>query len=334
MSELLYSFVIPVYNRPFEVEELLSSFTKLEGQIPFEIIIVEDGSDADSEKVVQAFKQRLNIRYFKKANSGPGDSRNFGMARAQADYFIILDSDVILHPKYLIEVDAFLKINRVDCFGGPDGATDQFTPLQQAINFSMTSLWTTGGVRGHNKNKDFQPRSFNMGISKAAFFKTGGFGRIHPGEDPDLVFRLWDSGFKTTFIQNALVYHKRRISWKLFIKQVYKFGSVRPILNRWHPVYKKMTFWFPSLFLLGALGAIGLMMQGINYLMYLYLLYFFLVFTNAIVTTKSVKISVLSLYAVLLQFFGYGYGFLRSSFYLSLYSNRPAEELFPNLFFK
>jgi len=194
--QLKYSFIIPVYNRPEEIRELLQSMSSLEFSRPFEIIIIEDGSTVPAKTVVEQYNDLLNINYLSKENSGPGDSRNYGMNRAQGDYFLILDSDVILPQEYLKEVDKFLSVNFFDFFGGPDGAHPNFSDLQKAINYSMTSLFTTGGIRG-NKNAvgRFQPRSFNMGLSKNAFEASGGFGTIHPGEDPDLTLRLWSLGF-------------------------------------------------------------------------------------------------------------------------------------------
>jgi len=198
---LQYSFIIPVYNRPDEIQELLESFQALDGQMDFEIVIIEDGSTKTSKTIAEAFQKTLNISYFFKDNSGPGDSRNFGMAHAKGNYFIILDSDCILPKHYLKAVEQSLKTEFVDCFGGPDAAHESFSNLQKAINFSMTSVITTGGIRG-NKNSvgKFQPRSFNMGLSKKAFQESKGFGRIHPGEDPDLSIRLWNLGYQTKLI--------------------------------------------------------------------------------------------------------------------------------------
>ena len=213
------SFIIPVYNRPDEVEELLESFVNLEGKQDFEIVIIEDGSTISSKAIAEDFSDKLNISYYFKENSGPGDSRNYGMKLAKGTYFIILDSDCILPKNYLNEVLKSLNKNYVDCFGGPDAAHSSFTNLQKAINFSMTSFITTGGIRGRKSSVNkFQPRSFNMGLSKDAFIATEGFGRIHPGEDPDLSIRLAKLNFKTKLIPEAYVYHKRRISWAKFYK--------------------------------------------------------------------------------------------------------------------
>lgn len=332
--KLHFSFIIPVYNRPTEIEELLESFTKLEGSIEYEIVIVEDGSSIASDTVVKRYDKQLNISYYFKPNSGPGDSRNYGMQKAKGNYFIILDSDCLLPPNYLIEATKSLNLNYVDCFGGPDKAHHSFSKLQKAIDFSMTSVITTGGIRGNKKSlSKFQPRSFNMGLSKKAFQATNGFGNIHPGEDPDLSIRLWDLGFETALIPEAYVYHKRRISWSKFYKQVHKFGSVRPILNSWHPQTKKLTYWFPAVFCLGVILAFVLAMYKYYLPLGLVAGYYVLLFTSALLKTKSIIIAFQVLLAVTIQFFGYGYGFLKSTLLLKIKSN-PPQELFPHLFFK
>ncbi|WP_303318987.1 glycosyltransferase [Flavivirga abyssicola] len=332
--QLQFSFIIPVYNRPDEIEELLQSFEGLQGHMPFEIVIVEDGSTIASKEVVNAYKDKLEISYFFKENSGPGDSRNFGMQNAKGNYFIILDSDCILPKNYLVEVVKSLEKNYVDCFGGPDAAHSSFTNLQKAINFSMTSFITTGGIRGNKKSVDtFQPRSFNMGLSKEAFIASKGFGRIHPGEDPDLSIRLWNLGFKTKLIPEAFVYHKRRISWSKFYTQVHKFGLVRPILNTWHPSTKKMTYWFPTIFCIGFLMSVLLIFFNFKWALIGYMLYFVVAVVLALITTRSISVSILSLVAIIIQFFGYGYGFLKSTVVVSVLNKKP-EIYFPKLFFK
>lgn len=334
MKGHLFSFIIPVFNRPDEIKELLESFTKLEGDIPFQIVIVEDGSTETSKTIVNCYSSQLDIAYFFKENSGPGDSRNFGMQNAKGDYFIILDSDVILPASYLLEVSHFLNKNYFDCFGGPDAAHESFSNLQKAINFAMTSFITTGGIRGKKQSvENFQPRSFNMGLSKKAFKDSGGFGKIHPGEDPDLSLRLHKLGYKTTLIENAFVYHKRRISWSKFYKQVHKFGMVRPILNQWHPNSKSVVYWFPTLFLVGLLVALGLLFIGVKLPIYAYVFYFALAFVLALVTTKNISVAAQSIIAILIQFLGYGYGFFKSTITLSILRKKP-KEAFPNLFFR
>ncbi len=329
-----FSIVVPVYNRPEEVRELLESIHQQDFQKDIEVVIVEDGSTERSEDVVEKFQGKLNISYYFKENSGPGDSRNFGMQKAKGNYFIILDSDCILPKQYLTEVDKELTRGFVHCFGGPDAADASFTTVQKAINYVMTSFLTTGGIRGGEKAVGkFQPRSFNMGISKDAFEKAGGFGRIHPGEDPDLTFRIWKAGFETRLFPKAFVYHKRRIDWNKFYIQVNKFGMVRPILNKWHPGTAKATYWFPTLFMFGLCVAIILAMVGLWLPLMLYVFYFSILFLDALIRNKDLKVAIFTIYAALTQFTGYGIGFFKSTMLLN-FSNKEAEELFPKLFFK
>lgn len=333
---LFLSIIIPVYNRPEEVHELLESFLHQTYQDIYEILIVEDGSDRKSDEVVKEFTGKLPLHYFSKENTGPGDSRNFGMSRANGNYFVLLDSDCIVPNNYLSAIAKSLNHSYVDCFGGPDTAHASFSNIQKAINYAMTSWLTTGGIRGHkNARENFQPRSFNMGLSKEAFEKSGGFGNIHPGEDPDLSLRLRALGMKTKLIPEAVVFHKRRINFKKFYQQVRKFGMVRPILNKWHPSTSKITYWFPSVF------CIGLVVMGIllfvkkpwgMYILGLYTAYIVLLFLDASLKNRSLVIGLMGVLAVLVQFVGYGSGFLKSII-LTTFSKKEPQLLFPNLFF-
>ncbi len=328
------SFIIPVYNRPQEIEELLESFLKVTGNEHFEIVIVEDGSTISSKKVVDQYRKSLHISYFEKPNSGPGDSRNFGMRKAKGNYFIILDSDCLLPSHYFETVKEHLQYHYTDCFGGADAAHESFSPLQKAINFTMTSVLTTGGIRGKKRSvQKFEPRSFNMGISKKAFEQTGGFSKIHPGEDPDLSQRIIKAGFETQFIPNAFVYHKRRISWSKFHKQVSKFGLVRPILNTWHPTSKKITFWFPTLFIVFTIASVILGVAWSYIVLFPLLGYLLVLFTVSSVGNKSIYIGLLTIIAVFIQFFGYGWSYLKSTFYVQWLGKDP-KVVFPQLFFK
>ncbi|OXA73562.1 glycosyl transferase family 2, partial [Flavobacterium columnare NBRC 100251 = ATCC 23463] len=302
---------------------------------PFEIIIVEDGSTIPCEHIVDKYRAELNLTYYLKYNSGPGDSRNFGMQYAKGNYYIILDSDCILPPQYLLEVEKSLSEKYVDCFGGPDDMLSTFTPIQKAINFAMTSVLTTGGIRGASeKIGKFQPRSFNMGISKKAFEASKGFSNIHPGEDPDLSIRLWKMGFETKLIPSAFVYHKRRIDWEKFYIQVNKFGKVRPILNKWYPEHAKPTFFLPSLFVLGFFTGILLSFLFLfDWLLKLYFLYTVAIFLVSTYKNKNLKVGLYSIIAVWRQFFGYGMGFIESYYKINILKKMP-EEAFPELFFK
>ena len=331
---MLFSLIIPVYNRPDEVDELLESLSQSDYNEEFEIVIVEDGSSLRCEDVVRKYEDKLNISYYFKENSGPGDSRNYGMRKAKGDYFIIFDSDCIIPKQYLTEVDKALKQNYVDCFGGPDKALDSFSDIQKAINFAMTSFLTTGGIRGGSEKIDkFQPRSFNMGLSRKAFEASKGFGNIHPGEDPDLSIRLWNLGFETKLFSKAFVYHKRRIDWDKFSIQVNKFGKARPILNSWYPQYNKLTFFFPSVFIIGFAVAIVLLIFNQDLLLKLYFIYFLILFLVSTFQNRSLKIGYLSLIAVWKQFYGYGMGFIKSYVKIIILKQKP-QEAFPELFFK
>lgn len=330
----ILSIIVPVYNRPEEIQELLESLVEQDFKESYEIVIVEDGSIKSSEEVVKSFQESLQISYYFKENTGPGDSRNYGMQNAKGNYYIILDSDCILPKQYLSEVKKELQTDFVHCFGGPDAAHESFTTVQKAINYVMTSFFTTGGIRGGGKSVGkFQPRSFNMGISKEAFSKVGGFGQIHPGEDPDLTFRIWKAGYATRLFPKAFVYHKRRIDWNKFYIQVNKFGMVRPILNKWHKGTAKLTYWFPTLFILGLFASVLMALGGIILPLAIVIAYFLLLFLDASIKNKSIKVALLAIFAALTQFTGYGIGFLKSTILVN-FSKKEPETLFPKLFFK
>lgn len=335
--ELSFSFIIPVYNRPQEVRELFESIRAIEADVPFEVVLVEDGSTEDAAAVVAEFEKAIPITYLPKQNTGPGPSRNYGMQRARGNYFIILDSDCVLPPQYLRVVNKSLQDQFVDCYGGPDTVHEDFSPVQKAINYAMTSVLTTGGIRGGLKRlKGFEPRSFNMGLSRKAFEDSGGFGNIHPGEDPDLSIRLRNKGYSTKLIPEAYVYHKRRINFKAFYRQMRKFGMVRPILNKWHPQTRKITYWFPTCFIAGlALSLLVLFTTPapLGYLLAgMYLIYFLALFADAWRRNRSPVVALMAIAAVVVQFTAYGIGFLKSTF-LVTFSRREPRDLFPELFY-
>jgi glycosyltransferase involved in cell wall biosynthesis len=328
-----FSVIIPVYNRPDEMEELLNSLQRQDYDNTFEIVVIEDGSTVRSDEVIKKYTDKLEISYYFKENTGPGDSRNYGMNKAKGDYFIIFDSDCIIPQHYLGVIDRELKTEMVDFFGGPDNALESFSDVQKAINFSMTSILTTGGVRGGTeKVNKFQPRSFNMGISKKAFLASGGFGNIHPGEDPDLTIRLWNLGFKSRLISEAFVYHKRRIDWDKFALQTLKFGKARPILNSWHPNYSKLTYFFPSVFVIGFYISLLMLLFVKDFLFKLYCIYLLLIFISSSIQNRSISVGFLSMIATWIQFKNYGFGFLISFIRISLLKQKP-QEAFPELFF-
>ena len=314
--KLSFSIIIPVYNRPNEIDELLASLTKQDFSDDFEVLIIEDGSTQKSDLIVENYKNQLNLNYFFKENSGAGASRNFGMQNASGNYFIILDSDVIVPKQYLFEVKNGLEKNYTAAFGGPDAAHSSFTHLQKAINYSMTSILTTGGIRGKKQAVGkFQPRSFNFGLSKIAFEKTQGFSRMKNGEDIDLTFRLWENQFETQLIEKAFVYHKRRSSIKQFFKQTYGFGTARPILNKKYPNTSKLTYWFPSLFIVGFDISVVLAIFGFHQSLCMYGFYFLLIYLDSLIQNKNLQVAVLSIATSFTQFLGYGLGFLESQFF-------------------
>lgn len=329
-----YTFIVPVFNRPNEVEELLFSLCQQTVDFAFEVTLIEDGSTQTAEEVVERFSSKLNINYLTKPNTGPGDSRNFGMSQANGNFFIILDSDVILPPDYLSNVHNFLTNSHIQCFGGPDIAHASFSNLQKAIDYCMTSFFTTGGIRGHKKNiQNYEPRSFNMGISKNLFLKTKGFTNIHPGEDPDLSIRIQQLGYATVFLPKAGVFHKRRITWSNFFQQVYKFGLVRPILFKKHPKTIRLSYFFPSLFTVSLLFSILLVFFNFSVLSFVFIVYFVLLFIDSFRRYFSFQISFYVLIASCIQFFGYGLGFMKSIFFIHICNKKPTV-VFPYLFYK
>ncbi len=330
--DLQFSILIPVYNRPQELEELLDSITKQTYTRKFQVLVIEDGSIQSSEAIVEKYQNELELAYFTKENTGPGLSRNFGMQRATGNYFIILDSDCILPKQYIQEVSNALTDNYTDAFGGPDAAHKSFTAIQKAINHAMTSMLTTGGIRGKKIGVNtFQPRSFNMGISKKAFQKTKGFGSQRFGEDIDLSLRLWKHDFKSQLILKAFVYHKRRTSLKQFFKQIFNFGAARPILNQQHPNTSKITYWFPSLFSVGLVFSILLLFISIPYFLWFYGVYFGVIFIDSFIQNKNILVAGLSSIMTLVQFLGYGLGFLRSIFRLHMFG-KSKSATFPEMF--
>lgn len=312
MTSPKYSIVIPVYNRPQEVEELLESLTK-QVYKNFEVLVVEDGSTITCEKVFEKYVGKLTISYFFKPNTGPGPSRNFGFEKAKGEYLVVFDSDCIIPPQYLEEIELFLKQSPLDAWGGSDRAHTDFTSVQRAMGYTMSSVLTTGGIRG-GKSKDFQPRSFNMGISKAVFQKSGGFKFDRFAEDIEFSIRMKKAGFKIGLIPEAYVYHKRRADFRQFYHQVYNFGRGRVLVGKVHPEGIKITHWFPSLFLLGFVFSVLFLPLSPNLgLLFIggYGLYFLIIGVHAYLANGSIEVALLSMPAAAIQLMGYGAGFLR-----------------------
>lgn len=326
------SIVVAIFNRKDELFELLNSLIAQTDK-DFEVIIVDDGSFVDLLPTVETFKEMLNIQYFKKANSGPGLSRNYGANRAKNDWLVFVDSDVIVEKDYIENIKKNLEKTNCAAFGGADKAHKGFNLLQKAISYSMTSVFTTGGIRGSKKAVTrFQPRSFNMGVNKEIFLKIGGFSEMRIGEDPDLSMTIWENGYQTAFFDDIGVYHKRRTDLGKFSKQVYQFGCARPILNQRHPNYVKPTFWFPTLFLLGYVAGIleyFLLQKG--FVLACYGFYTLVIFLHALYLTKNIAIAAQAIITTYIQMFSYGYGFLESWVKLNVLKMKP-EEAFPKHF--
>lgn len=306
---MFFSLIIPVYNRPQELEELLQSLA-LQSKKNFEVIVVEDGSTVPADKVVDQYKDILDIKYFTKSNSGPGQTRNFGAERACGDYFIVLDSDCIIPPAYIAEIEKELMESPCEAWGGPDKAHDSFTDVQKAINYSMTSFFTTGGIRGGKKKLDkFYPRSFNMGIKADMYRSLSGFSPMRFGEDIDFSIRLYQNKARVRLFPEAWVFHKRRVDFRKFFKQVYNFGIARINLEKRHPGSMKIVHLLPAVFTLGVIFLLLLSLFSAWFMLPL-LLYCLMIFADASIKEKSVKIGAIAVVASFIQLIGYGSGFL------------------------
>ena len=304
-----YSLIIPVYNRPDEVDELLESLTRQHFQ-DFEVLVVEDGSSVPCESVVDRYATSLNIHYLKKANSGPGQTRNFGAERSRGEYLLILDSDCVLPPNYLDAIEAELQKEPADAFGGPDRAHESFTRVQKAINYAMTSFFTTGGIRGGKKKMDkFYPRSFNMGIRREVYQDLGGFSKMRFGEDIDFSIRIFKAGYRCRLFPDAWVWHKRRTDWRKFFKQVYNSGIARINLYKKYPESLKLVHILPAVFTLGVC-AILLLSLVCPWSLLLLFVFVLVILIDASIQNKSLFIGVLSVIAAFIQLIGYGTGFL------------------------
>lgn len=306
---MYYSIIIPVFNRPEEIEELMETLCRQTCK-GFEVVVVEDGSTVACKHIIEKYVGKLRVDYYMKPNSGPGLSRNYGAARSKGDYLIFLDSDCLLPETYLQEIDNELYAKLVDLFGGADKAEHSFTNIQKAINYSMTSFFTTGGIRGGKKKLDkFFPRSFNMGVRREAFEDVGGFGEMRFGEDIDFSMRMMKKGYGCRYFPEAWVYHKRRTDLKKFFKQVYNSGIARVGLYRKYPESLKWVHWLPALF---TIGLVVLLIGSLVCWEWLLPLFAFMlvVLVDASVRTKSLSIGVLSVASSLVQLTAYGSGFL------------------------
>ena len=328
-AHMKYSIIVPVYNRPDEVDELLRSLT---GQTmkDFEVLIVEDGSQRDCREVVEKYKPQLNLKYFAKPNSGPGQSRNYGAQRAQGDMLIVLDSDVVLPQGYMKAVDDEMRRQPAVAFGGPDASHPSFTNVQKAISYSMTSFFTTGGIRGGKKKLDkFYPRSFNMGIRRDVYQQLGGFSKMRFGEDIDFSYRIVEAGHQPRLFADAWVWHRRRTDFRKFFRQVYNSGIARINLEKRHPGTLKLVHLLPAVFTIGVIALVLVSAVGRALMHYdapnwrtwywvcalpwiPILLYSLVIFIDSALKNKSLRVGLLSVPAAFVQLMGYGFGFIES----------------------
>ena len=348
-----YSFVIPVYNRPDETDELLESLAQ-QTLRDFEVLVVEDGSQITCQQVVQKHAAQMPIKYFCKPNSGPGQTRNYGAERSQGEYLIFLDSDCVLPPGYLEAEEKELSASPCDAFGGPDRSHPSFTPVQKAISYSMTSFFTTGGIRGGKKKLDkFYPRSFNMGISASLYRKLGGFSKMRFGEDIDLSIRIFQSGARCRLFPQAWVWHKRRTDLRKFFRQVHNSGIARINLYKKYPSSLKLVHLLPALFTLGMGFLLLMMVVGLllgllsqsarwgmigwemSFLSLLFpVLYSLLICADSTGENHSLRVGMLSVMASFVQLIGYGTGFLRAWWLRCVCGRNEEMQAFRETFYK
>lgn len=312
-----YSIIIPVYNRPQEVDELLTSLAS-QTYTNFEVIIVEDGSEEPCKLMAEKYKEQISITYYFKENEGQGFARNYGFERAKGDYLIVFDSDCLIPTNYLEVVEKEIASNNLDAFGGPDKEHQSFTSVQKAISYSMTSPFTTGGIRGNKKHTGtFHPRSFNMGISKEVYAKTQGYKITRMGEDIEFSIRIIENGFKVGLISEAFVYHKRRTNLSQFFKQLHFFGRARINISRFYPNELKLVHIFPAIFLLGliALPMVYFVFPPVFVLgVSLLTAFYFLILIHSTITQKSLWIGLVAILTSTIQLVAYGVGFISEGF--------------------
>ena len=324
--KMLFSIIIPLYNRPQEIRELLQTLTQ-QTYTHFEVLVIEDGSTHPAKEIVESFSDLLDIHYFFKPNEGQGFTRNYGFERANGDYFVIFDSDCLIPHNYLEVVNQEIIANNLDAYGGPDAAHNSFTPVQKAISYAMTSIFTTGGIRGKSKNAggQFHPRSFNMGISRKVWEKVGGFIITRMGEDILYSIKIHEAGFKIGLIEEAIVYHKRRTSFLQFWKQLHFFGRARINIYTYYPAQLKAVHYFPALFT----GFVGFVILAnvlgfdiANICNLFFSVYLMLIFFDSWQKNKSLKVAFLSIFASLIQLCAYGFGFIQDFVKKIIFNNR------------
>ena len=298
-----FSIIIPVYNRPDEVADLLDSLEKQTVR-NFEVVLVEDGSTVPCrQQADKALGRGLNVKYFAKDNEGRSIARNYGMERASGSYFVFFDSDCVIPPSYFETLARALSATPLDCFGGPDAAHESFSDTQKAINFAMTSFLTTGGIRGGKVQLEkFVPRTFNMGFSRRVYEQVGGFREMF-SEDIDMSTRIRRDGFSIGLLRDVPVWHKRRGNLGKFFRQVYVFGMSRITLHLLYPGSLKLVHTLPAVFVAGCVAL--LLPLGV---------WLAAIFTAALIQSRSLRVAFLAVPASCIQLWGYGLGFIKAFF--------------------
>ncbi|MBM4179091.1 MAG: glycosyltransferase [Ignavibacteria bacterium] len=331
-----YSIIVAVFNRPDELRELLESLTA-QTFTDFEVVIVEDGSTVSSKSVCHEYSGRLDLSYFTKDNSGPGPSRNYGCRRASGDYFMFIDSDCTVPPHYMRAIDDAVTAGNIDAFGGPDREHESFTPTQKAISYAMTSLLTTGGIRGGKKRVGgaFHPRSFNMGISRDVFNETDGFSKMRFGEDVEFSIRMMEGGYNVQLIPDAWVYHKRRTDFKKFFKQIHNSGIARINITLRHPSTLKLTHFFPAAFVMLLLVSTYMWLtQEHGWVAMMFpALYTLGIFVESTIKYGSPLLGLRCIVASYVQLVSYGTGFMRGIIWRIIF-NKPEQGAFEKTFYK
>jgi glycosyltransferase involved in cell wall biosynthesis len=311
---MFFSIIIPLYNRPQEINELLATLA-VQTYTQFEVLVIEDGSKLQAKEIVEGYSDQLDISYYYKENAGQGFARNYGFERAKGDYFVIFDSDCLIPADYLEIVKDYLFEYDLDAYGGPDAAHESFTDVQKAISYGMTSVFTTGGIRGNKKHVgQFHPRSFNMGVSHEAWEKVGGFKITRLGEDIEYSIRIHEAGFKIGLIPGAKVFHKRRTSLLQFYKQIHFFGRARINIYKHFPAELKLVHFFPAVFTLGIITVLllNIFYPPLAYIGNVFLLvYFMLIFFHSLILNRSLKVAFLSIISSFIQLTAYGLGFIQ-----------------------
>lgn len=307
----MYSIIIPVYNRPDEIEDLLASLAAQTCR-NFEVVVVEDGSTVPCREVIEKYAQTIPVKYFFKPNEGRSIARNYGMEHAEGDCFIFFDSDCVIPADYFEKLERMSAEEPFDCFGGPDAADASFTPVQKAINHAMTSFLTTGGIRGGKvRLEKFAPRTFNMGFTRKVYDKVGGFREMF-SEDIDMSTRIRLAGFSIGLYPELPVYHKRRVDFRKFLRQVYVFGMSRITLKLLYPDSLKAVHLLPALFVIGVVAMVLLAIFCSPWWLLPLGIYLLAIFVAALWSTRSPRIALLAVPASMIQLGGYGCGFIKA----------------------